>query len=69
MTPGLGGYTSIGGAVKKMFREEGFRAFYKGLYPNLLKVRSPCNYLIKVAPSMAASWVTFEFVRDMLLEI
>jgi Mitochondrial carrier protein len=40
MSPGMGGYSSVGGAVKKMIREEGFRGFYKGLYPNLLKVRA-----------------------------
>jgi hypothetical protein len=38
MSPGLGGYSNIGEAVKKMLREEGIRGFYKGLYPNLLKV-------------------------------
>jgi len=39
MTAGMGGYSSIGVAVRKMAREEGIRGFYKGLYPNLLKVR------------------------------
>ncbi len=38
MSPGMGGYSSISGAVSKMAREEGIRGFYKGLYPNLLKV-------------------------------
>jgi hypothetical protein len=38
MSPGMGGYTSITGAVRKMAAEEGIRGFYKGLYPNLLKV-------------------------------
>jgi solute carrier family 25 (mitochondrial phosphate transporter), member 23/24/25/41 len=38
MSPGMGGYSSIGGAVRKMIAEEGIRGFYKGLYPNLLKV-------------------------------
>ena len=41
MAAGLGGYSSIGGAVSKMWREEGLRGFYKGLYPNLLKVQIP----------------------------
>lgn len=34
----MGGYTTVTGAVQKMMREEGLRGFYKGLYPNLLKV-------------------------------
>jgi hypothetical protein len=38
MSPGMGGYSSVGGAVRKMWAEEGIRGFYKGLYPNLLKV-------------------------------
>jgi hypothetical protein len=38
MSSALGGYSSIGGAIRKMLREEGLRGFYKGLYPNLLKV-------------------------------
>ena len=41
MSPGMGGYSSISGAVSKMAREEGIRGFYKGLYPNLLKVKHP----------------------------
>ena len=41
MSPGMGGYSSIGEAIRKMLREEGIRGFYKGLYPNLLKVSSP----------------------------
>ena len=43
MSPGMGGYSTVGGAVSKMWREEGLRGFYKGLYPNLLKVRIPNN--------------------------
>lgn len=34
----MGGYTSVSGAIRKMLAEEGIRGFYKGLYPNLLKV-------------------------------
>jgi hypothetical protein len=49
MASGLGGYSSIGGAVSKMWREEGIRGFYKGLYPNLLKVRTPKKPLSPIA--------------------
>lgn len=40
MSPGMGGYSSIRVAVSKMAREEGIGGFYKGLYPNLLKVNT-----------------------------
>jgi hypothetical protein len=38
-------------------RTEGLRGMYKGIVPNLLKV----------APSMASSWLSFEMTRDMLM--
>lgn len=41
MSPGMGGYDNVRGAVRKMWAEEGLRGFYKGLYPNLLKVTFP----------------------------
>lgn len=41
MSSAMGGYTSVRGAIVKMSREEGIRGFYKGLYPNLLKVPLP----------------------------
>jgi len=47
MSPGLGGYSSIGGAIKKMMHEEGVRGFYKGLYPNLLKVYIRSNLFVE----------------------
>jgi len=50
-------YNSIGGAISTIVRQEGFKGLYKGITPNLLKV----------APSMAASWWTFETVRDLLV--
>ncbi|RYP88545.1 hypothetical protein DL769_000241 [Monosporascus sp. CRB-8-3] len=49
-------YKSIGDAVKVIVTEEGIRGLYKGLFPNLLKV----------APSMAANWLSFEMTRDFL---
>jgi solute carrier family 25 phosphate transporter 23/24/25/41 len=50
-------YKSIGDAVAKIVTHEGPRGLYKGLLPNLLKV----------APSMASSWLSFEVARDFLL--
>lgn len=50
-------YKGIWDAVKMIIRQEGFRGLYKGIVPNLLKV----------APSMASSWASFEFVRDFLV--
>ncbi|RYP77157.1 hypothetical protein DL770_007107 [Monosporascus sp. CRB-9-2] len=50
-------YKSIGDAVKVIVTQEGIRGLYKGLFPNLLKV----------APSMAANWLSFEMTRDFLV--
>jgi solute carrier family 25 (mitochondrial phosphate transporter), member 23/24/25/41 len=50
-------YKSIFDAVRVIVAEEGIRGMYKGLVPNLLKV----------APSMAANWLSFEMTRDFLV--
>lgn len=50
-------YTSIWDAVRVIAAEEGLRGLFKGIGPNLLKV----------APSMASSWLSFELVRDFLV--
>ncbi|KAA8652287.1 putative mitochondrial carrier protein [Aspergillus tanneri] len=50
-------YTSIWDAVKVIVAEEGLRGLFKGIVPNLLKV----------APSMASSWLSFELTRDFLV--
>lgn len=47
-------YASIFDAVRIIVTQEGARGLYKGLVPNLLKV----------APSMASSWASYEFARD-----
>ncbi|OQE42282.1 hypothetical protein PENCOP_c004G04253 [Penicillium coprophilum] len=47
-------YTSIWDAVRVIVTEEGLRGLFKGIGPNLLKV----------APSMASSWLSFELTRD-----
>ncbi|KAK8139547.1 hypothetical protein PG984_000670 [Apiospora sp. TS-2023a] len=50
-------YKSIGDAIRVIVAQEGWRGLYKGLVPNLLKV----------APSMAANWLSFEMTRDFLV--
>jgi solute carrier family 25 (mitochondrial phosphate transporter), member 23/24/25/41 len=50
-------YKSIFDAVRVIVGQEGIRGMYKGLVPNLLKV----------APSMAANWLSFEMTRDFLI--
>ncbi|KAF2477877.1 mitochondrial carrier protein-like protein [Lindgomyces ingoldianus] len=50
-------YRGIGDAVRMILKTEGFRGLYKGIVPNLLKV----------APSMASSWLSFEFTRDFVM--
>ena len=50
-------YKGVGDAVKQIVMTEGLRGLYKGIVPNLLKV----------APSMASSWLSFEMTRDLLM--
>jgi solute carrier family 25 (mitochondrial phosphate transporter), member 23/24/25/41 len=50
-------YKSIPDAIRVILAQEGFKGLYKGIAPNLLKV----------APSMASSWLCFEFTRDLLI--
>ncbi|KAK3724413.1 hypothetical protein LTR37_001037 [Vermiconidia calcicola] len=52
-------YKSIGHALQTIFAQEGFRGLYKGIAPNLLKV----------APSMASSWLSFEMTRDFFVSL
>ena len=51
-------YKSIWDAVTIIVRQEGMAGLYKGIVPNLLKV----------APSMASSWLSFELARDFLMD-
>ena len=56
--PGMGNqYKSIGDAITTIIKHEGILGLYKGIGPNLLKV----------APSMASSWLSFEMTRDFLV--
>ncbi|KAI9642975.1 hypothetical protein NHQ30_008709 [Ciborinia camelliae] len=50
-------YKSIFDAVRSIVAQEGVAGMYKGIVPNLLKV----------APSMASSWLSYEMTRDFLL--
>ncbi|RJE20194.1 Mitochondrial carrier protein [Aspergillus sclerotialis] len=52
-------YTSIWAAIKTIVAEEGSRGLFKGIVPNLLKV----------APSMASSWLSFELTRDFFVSL
>ena len=52
-------YKSISGAIRAIVAQEGIKGLYKGIVPNLLKV----------APSMASSWLSFEVTRDLLVEL
>jgi solute carrier family 25 phosphate transporter 23/24/25/41 len=52
-------YNGIIHAVKSIIAAEGLKGMYKGIAPNLLKV----------APSMASSWLSFEMTRDFLVTL
>ncbi|EPE10007.1 mitochondrial carrier [Ophiostoma piceae UAMH 11346] len=50
-------YKSLADAIRVIIAQEGIKGLYKGIAPNLLKV----------APSMASSWLSFEMTRDFLV--
>ncbi|KAJ6006564.1 mitochondrial carrier [Penicillium sp. IBT 35674x] len=52
-------YKSIWDAIRVIVAQEGLRGLFKGIGPNLLKV----------APSMASSWLSFELTRDFLVSL
>lgn len=52
-------YKSIPDAIKVIVMQEGIKGLYKGIVPNLLKV----------APSMASSWLSFEVCRDFFVSL
>lgn len=52
-------YKGIFDAIRVIVTQEGVKGLYKGIVPNLLKV----------APSMASSWLSFEMTRDLLLTL
>ena len=52
-------YKSIWDAITVIVSQEGLRGLYKGIVPNLLKV----------APSMASSWLSYEMTRDFFISL
>jgi solute carrier family 25 phosphate transporter 23/24/25/41 len=52
-------YKSIPDAIRVIITQEGLKGLYKGIVPNLLKV----------APSMASSWLSFEATRDFFVSL
>lgn len=50
-------YSGVWDAITNIVKTEGVRGLYKGIVPNLLKV----------APSMASSWLSFEMTRDFVM--
>ncbi|KAI1013066.1 hypothetical protein LB503_002039 [Fusarium chuoi] len=52
-------YKGIADAIRVIVMQEGIKGLYKGIVPNLLKV----------APSMASSWLSFEMTRDFLVDL
>jgi hypothetical protein len=52
-------YKSVLDAITMIVSQEGLRGLYKGIVPNLLKV----------APSMASSWLSFEMTRDFFVSL
>ena len=52
-------YQSTPHAFSMILKNEGIRGFYKGMLPNLLKV----------APSVAIAFVTYEFVKARLFRV
>jgi solute carrier family 25 phosphate transporter 23/24/25/41 len=52
-------YKSLPEAVKLIVAQEGIKGLYKGIVPNLLKV----------APSMASSWLSYEICRDFFVSL
>jgi solute carrier family 25 phosphate transporter 23/24/25/41 len=62
-------------ALQVIVRTEGIRGLYRGLWPNLrtsiflaavlLLTRS--RYAVKVSPSIATSFFTYELVKDFLV--
>src|SRR6266850_197755 len=65
-------------AARVIFKTEGVRGMYRGLWPNLREYRVICSrnevwqglmhvaVTVKVAPSIATSFFTYELVKEFL---
>lgn len=49
-------YTGLGDALRRIYREEGWRSFYRGLLPNYLKM----------VPAISVSFVVYEWVQSVI---
>ena len=65
-------------AIGFVLRTEGWRGMYRGLWPNLCtsvyirkKTKSDIrrDWIVKVAPSIATSFFTYELVKDFLISM
>lgn len=64
-------------ALKHIFRNEGIPGLYRGLWPNLcervvvllnvLAYLLSCHFTVKVAPSIAVSFFTYETIKEFIL--
>lgn len=50
-------YTGLSTTLKKMWRNEGMRSFFKGSIPNA----------VRVAPSAAVTFLVYESIMDLLV--
>lgn len=51
-------YKSVPDALRVIYKQEGYRGYYKGLTANLFKV----------VPSTAVSWLVYEVARDFIMQ-
>jgi solute carrier family 25 iron transporter 28/37 len=51
-------YKNVTHAVKKIYKNEGWRGFYRGVMPRMMYV----------SPGVAISWGTYEFFKSVLLK-
>jgi solute carrier family 25 (mitochondrial phosphate transporter), member 23/24/25/41 len=80
---GMGGgalgyqYTGALSAFSSIIKNEGFLGLYQGIWPNLCMsdpiastitfLTNPVPFSVKVAPSIATSFFTYELVKELLV--